>query len=113
MSTQPLPVLTEAHVKLVGPVHPAGNELKPEEIDRLVAVLPSLVVKVMLYGVLEPAITWMSLVLDGVATMVLSLVAGGVPPPPPPPQADTIANTAAKAEWMINLLLFMISFSRR
>ena len=68
---------------------------------------------------LEPAITWMALVVDGVATMELSVVVGGggggggAVPPPPPPQADTIANTAAKAEWMINLLLFMISFARR
>jgi hypothetical protein len=92
-------VLTEAHAKVVGPVHPAGNELKPEDTDRLVAVLPSLVVKVTLYAVLEPAITLMSPELDGVATMELSLVGGGdVPPPPPPPQADTIANITAAAE---------------
>ena len=61
---------------------------------------------------LEPTITWMSLVVDGVATTALLVVVGGggeAPPPPPPPQADNIANADTKAPRVIDLPVFMIS----
>jgi hypothetical protein len=67
---QPLPVLTEAQVKLVGPVQPAGKVPSPEVIDRFVAVAPSLVVNVTVVAVLDPTTALMVLAVDGVATTV-------------------------------------------
>jgi hypothetical protein len=77
---QPLPVLTEAQVKLVGPLQPAGKALNPVVIDRFVAVLPSSVVNATLNAVLDPTATLMALVVE-VATMLLFVRAdaGGLP----------------------------------
>jgi hypothetical protein len=65
---QPLPVLTAAQVKLVGPVQPAGRSLNPAVIDRFVAVAPSSVVKVTLNAALDPMVTLRLPFADGVAT---------------------------------------------
>jgi len=97
---QPLPVLTEEQEKLVGPVQPDGKEDNPEVIERLDADFPSSVVNVTLKLVLEPTSTLMSLVVEGVATILLLLVVTGTggaadDPPPPPPHAVRIATLPA------------------
>jgi len=106
---QPLPVLTEAHVKLVGPVQPAGRALNPDVIDRLVAALPSLVVKVTLNVALAPTTTFTVLVVEDVATMLSLVVGTGAgedpPPPPPPPQA---VNVAMPANRVIRRVIFSV-----
>jgi hypothetical protein len=77
---QPLPVLTEAQVKLCGPLQPAGSALNPVVIVRFVAVLPSSVVNVTLYALLDPTTTLMALAVE-VATMLLFVRAdaAGIP----------------------------------
>src|SRR3984957_12485449 len=72
LSMQPLPLLTEAQVKLAGPVQPAGKALNPVVTDTFVACSPSSVVNVTLSVVADP----MPALMDpgeGVAT-TLSLV---------------------------------------
>jgi hypothetical protein len=101
LATQPLPVLTEAQVKVAGPVHPAGREPKLVT-DRFVAVLPSLVVKVTLSVELDPTTTLTVPVADGVATTVLSVVMGGADPTPPLPQAADAARLATTAHLLSN-----------
>jgi hypothetical protein len=54
---QPLPVLTEAQVKVVGPLQPSGKALDPLMIARFLAGIPSSVVNVILTVVLDPTIT--------------------------------------------------------
>jgi hypothetical protein len=116
LTTQPLPVLTEAQVKLVGPVQPAGKALKPEVIDKFVAVLPSLVVNVTLTAWLCPTGTLMTPVGEGVATIVLFVVVGVVgvvgagdpPPPPPPPHAAKIARLATTVQRLSNFTVSII-----
>jgi len=54
---QPLPTLTEAQVKVAGPVQPAGRSPNPEVIEKLVAVPPSSVVNATLSEVLDPMAT--------------------------------------------------------
>jgi hypothetical protein len=114
LTTQPLPVLTEAQVKLVGPVQPAGKALKPEVIDKFVAVLPSLVVNVTLIAWLCPTGTLMTPVGEGVATIVLFVVVGVVgvvgagDPPSPPPHAVKIARLATTVQRLSNLTVFII-----
>jgi hypothetical protein len=77
---QPLPVLTEAQVKLCGPLQPAGRTLNPVVIDRFVAVAPSSVLNVTLNEVLDPTTTLMALVVE-VATMLLFVRADAGGPP--------------------------------
>jgi hypothetical protein len=114
VTTQPLPVLTEAQVKLVGPVQPAGKALKPEVIDKFVAVLPSLVVNVTLIAWLFPTGTLMTPVGEGVATIALFVVVGVVgvvgagDPPSPPPHAVKIARLATTVQRLSNLTVFII-----
>jgi hypothetical protein len=110
---QPLPVLTEAQVKLVGPVQPAGKALNPVVIDRFVAVLPSLVVNVTLKVVLDPIATLMAPVVDGVATILLSSAAGGggADPPPPPPHAAKAAILATMAQRLSNFDVLIMDLS--
>src|SRR4029077_10290848 len=101
---QPLPVLTEAQVKLVGPVQPAGKVPNPVVIDRFVAVLPSSVVNVTLNAVLDPTTTLMALVVEEVATMLSFVgVGGGVEEEdPPPPHAANVARLATTAKRVRN-----------
>lgn len=108
---QPLPVLTEAQVNVVGPVQPAGSALKPVVIDRFVAVLPSLVVNVTLNEALDPTTTSTALVVDDVATM-LSLVVAGAEDPPPPPHADKAATLATMAQRLSNFDVLIMGSSR-
>jgi hypothetical protein len=77
---QPLPVLTEAQVKLCGPLQPAGRALNPVVIDRFVAAAPSSVVNVTLNALLDPTTTLMALAV-AVATMLLFIGAdaAGIP----------------------------------
>jgi hypothetical protein len=62
-------MLTEAQVKVLGPVQWDGRSVNPEVMDRFVAVAPSLVVKVTLNVVLDPMATIRVPFADGVATM--------------------------------------------
>ena len=80
MSIQPLPVLTEAQLKLAGPDHPAGKGDKPPVTDRPVAAVPSLVVNVTLTAELDPTATCVAP--DVLATTLLA-GGGGLPEPPP------------------------------
>jgi hypothetical protein len=82
---QPLPELTEAQLKLAGPVHPAGKGDKPPVTDRPVAAVPSFVVKVTLTAALEPTATWV--VPEVLATMLLGAGGGLLEPPPPTVEA--------------------------
>ena len=101
---QPLPVLTEAQVKVAGPVQPAGKALNPDVIERFVAVLPSSVVNVTLNVALDPTTTLTVLVVDDVATMLSLVVGGGEdPPPPPPPHAVNVAEHANTAKQLVIL----------
>src|SRR5277367_5601479 len=106
---QPLPVLTEAQVKLVGPLQPAGKALNPLVTDRFVAVLPSSVVKVTLKAVVDPTTTLMALVVEEVAT-ILSFVLGGAedPPPPPPPHAAKIVRVGTMAQRLSDFSVLII-----
>jgi hypothetical protein len=77
---QPLPVLTEAQVKVVGPLQPAGKALNPVVIDRFVAVAPSSVLNVTLNEVLDPTTTLMALVVEVATTLLFVRAdAGGLP----------------------------------
>ena len=107
---QPLPVLTEAQVKAVGPVQPAGKALNPVVIDRLVAVFPSLVVKVTLNVALDPTTTLMALVVDEVATMLsfVVVVVIGAEEDPPPPHAAKIARLVTMAPRLSNFRVLII-----
>jgi hypothetical protein len=109
---QPLPVLTEAQVRLVGPVQPAGKALNPDVIEKLVAVLPSLVVNVTLNAWLCPTATLIGPVGEGVATIVLFVPTGTEipppPPPPPPPHAAKIARLATTVQRLSNFTVFII-----
>jgi hypothetical protein len=93
---QPLPVLTDAQLKLVTPLQPAGKVLNPDVIARFVAVLPSSVVNVTLNVALDPTATLMGLVVDGVATILSFVVVG--PEDPPPPQAAKVARLASMVQ---------------
>ena len=109
LAMQPLPVLTEAQARLVGPVHPAGKALNPDVIEKFVAVLPSLVVNVTLNAWLFPTATLMTPAGEGVATIVLFVPIGtGVPPPPPPPHAAMIARLATTAQRLSNFRVFIM-----
>jgi hypothetical protein len=99
---QPLPVLTEAQVKLVGPVQPAGKVPNPVVIDRFVAVLPSSVVNVTLNAVLDPTTTLMGLVVDEVATMLSFVVFGGGEEDPPPLHAANSARLTRTVQRFTN-----------
>jgi len=106
---QPLPVLTEAQVKLAGPVQPAGKALNPEVMDRLVAVSPSSVVNVTLNVALEPTATLTVPVGEDVATIVsfvFVLVGGGEDDPPP--QAAKMPKLATMAQLLSNFRLLII-----
>jgi len=106
---QPLPVLTEAQARLVGPVQPAGKVLNPDVIEKFEAVLPSLVVNVTLNAWLCPTATSMGPVGEGVATMVLFVPIGGeIPPPPPPPHAAKIVRLATTVERLSNFTVLII-----
>jgi hypothetical protein len=107
---QPLPVLTEAQARLVGPVQPAGKVLNPDVIEKFVAVLPSLVVNVTLNAWLCPTATLMTPVGEGVATIVLFVPTGTEipPPPPPPPHAAKIARLAPTVQRLSNFRVFII-----
>jgi len=54
---QPLPVLTDAQVKVLGPLQPAGSVPKVPETPNPDIVLPSLEVNVMLSVCVAPATT--------------------------------------------------------
>jgi hypothetical protein len=110
MTMQPLPVLTEAQAKLLGPVQPAGKVLNPDVIDKFVAVLPSLVVNVTVNAWLDPTATLMGPAGEGVATMVLFVPTGTEipPPPPPPPHAAKIARLATTVQRLSNFTVFII-----
>jgi hypothetical protein len=69
---QPLPVLTEAQVKLVGPLQPAGKALDPLVIARFVAGIPSSVVNVILTVVLDPTTT-LKLVVEVATTLLFEV----------------------------------------
>jgi hypothetical protein len=71
LSMQPLPVLTEAQVRLEGPLQPAGKVPNPAVIDRFVAVAPSSVVNVKLNAAPDPTTTSMAPLGEGVATILL------------------------------------------
>jgi hypothetical protein len=107
---QPLPVLTEAQARLVGPVQPAGKALNPDVIEKFVAVLPSLVVNVTLNAGLCPTVTLMGPAGEGVATMVLFVPTGTEipPPPPPPPHAAKIARLPTTVQRLSNFTVFII-----
>jgi hypothetical protein len=75
LSRQPLPVLTEAQVKLAGPLHPAGKGLKPAVTDRFVACRPSSVVNVMPTELEPPVTTAIWPAGEGVAMTLSMLVA--------------------------------------
>jgi len=64
---QPLPLLTEAQVKLAGPVQPAGKALNPCVTVTFVACSPSSVVNVTFSVVVDPTATLTEPV-EGVAT---------------------------------------------
>jgi hypothetical protein len=81
-----LPELTEAQLKLAGPVHPAGNGDNPPVTERLVAAVPSFVVNVTLTAALPPTATCVAP--EVVVTMLLG--AGGGPPEPPPPTVEAL-----------------------
>ncbi len=85
---QPLPVLTEAQVKVVGPLQSAGKVLDPLVIARFVAGIPSSVVNVILTVVLDPTTT-LKLVVE-VATTLLFETRG-------PPGLDTTDATGPHA----------------
>ncbi|MDP9082551.1 MAG: hypothetical protein M3N50_02120 [Pseudomonadota bacterium] len=106
---QPLPVLTEAQLKLAGPVQPAGKVLNPVVIDKFVADLPSSVVNVTLNAALEPTTTLMALVVEEVATM-LSFV-GVAEEDPPPPHAANVARLAKTAQRFSNFRVLIIGLS--
>ena len=111
---QPLPVLTEAQVKVAGPVHPAGKALNPEVMDRPVAVSPSSVVNVTLNVALDPTATLTVPVGEAVAT-TLSFVfvgVGGGEDDPPPPHAASMPKVATMAERLRNVHLLIIGFIR-
>ena len=110
---QPLPVLTEAQAKLLGPVQPAGKVLNPDVIDKFVAVLPSLVVNVTVNAWLDPTATLMGPVGEGVATMVLFVPTGTEIPPPPPPHAAKIARLATTVQRLSNFSVFIFSCPQR
>jgi hypothetical protein len=105
---QPPPVLTEAQVKVAGPVQPAGRVVNPVEMDRLVAVSPSSVVNVTLNAVLDPTATPRVPVVEGVATTlsfvrvggggVVTTGGGGVGDDSSPPHAAKIARLATRAQ---------------
>jgi hypothetical protein len=108
---QPLPLLTEAQARLVGPVQPAGKALNPDVIEKFVAVLPSLVVNVTLNTWLCPTATLMTPAGEGVATIVLFVPTGGEippPPPPPPPHAAKIARLATTVQRLSNFRVFIM-----
>jgi len=107
---QPLPVLTEAQARLVGPVQPAGKVLNPDVIEKFVAVLPSLVVNVTVNVCFDPTVTLTVPVGEGVATIVLFVPVGGEipPPPPPPPHAERIARLATTVQRLRNFRVFII-----
>jgi hypothetical protein len=67
---QPLPMLTMAQVKLLGPLQPAGNAFNPALIDKFVAMPPSSVMNVTVYLVLNPTATLSASVVEGMATML-------------------------------------------
>ena len=110
---QPLPVLTEAQVKLVGPVQPAGKAPKPVVMERFVAVSPSLVVNVTLSAVLEPTATFRAPVSEGVATMLsfVRVLVGAALDDPPPPHAANMQKLAAIAEPLSNFQVLIIGLS--
>jgi hypothetical protein len=78
--TQPLPVLTKAQVKLLGPSQPTGSVPKLFEIPKPEIALPSLDVKVMLTVRLAPTDADTAPPTEGVATTESMLP---VRPPPP------------------------------
>jgi hypothetical protein len=81
VSIQPLPELTEAQLKLAGPVHPAGKGDKPLVTDSPVAAVPSFVVNVTLTAALAPTATC---VFPEVPATTLLGAGGGLLEPPPP-----------------------------
>ena len=100
-NTQPLPVLTDAQVKLPGPLQPAGKVARVPEIPKPDIALPSLEVKVMLTVCFAPTATETVPETEGVATIELVLPVGppaalmglpvGVPPALPPPELGNLA----------------------
>ena len=111
---QPLPVLTEAQVKVAGPLQPAGKVLNPEVMDRPVAVSPSSVVNVTLNVALDPTATLTVPVGEAVATILLFVLvlAGGGEDDPPPPHAANMHKVATMAERLSNVHLLIIGFIR-
>jgi hypothetical protein len=91
---QPLPVLTDAHVRLLEPLQPAGKVPKVPEIPKPDIALPSLEVNVMLTVCFAPTATETVPETEGVATIELLVPVGapaalmglpdGVPPGLPP-----------------------------
>src|ERR1700678_2602273 len=81
-STQALPVLTEAQLKLPGPLQPAGSVAKVPVIANPEMGLPSFEVNVILTVWVAPTATETALS-DGVAT-IESLLPVSPPPPPRP-----------------------------
>jgi hypothetical protein len=90
LRTQPLPVLTDAQAKVVGPLQPAGSVPKLPEIPKPDMARPSLEVKVMLIVRLTPTMTDTVPATEGVPTTESVLPVGPLPPPmglpvgPPP-----------------------------
>ncbi|HXA35500.1 MAG TPA: hypothetical protein VNW26_04135 [Steroidobacteraceae bacterium] len=89
-------MLTEAQVKLLGPLQPAGSAPAPAEIPNPDIVLPSLEVNVMLTVCFAPTATATVPETEGVATielfapvgpltLLIGLPGGLVPVPPLPP----------------------------
>jgi hypothetical protein len=111
---QPLPVLIEAQVKVVGPVQPEGKALNPEVMDSPVAVSPSSVVKVTLNVALDPTATLTLPAGEAVATMLsfVFVVVGGGEYDPPPPHAANMPKVAAMAELPSNFQVLIIGFVR-
>lgn len=108
---QPLPVLTEAQLKLVEPLQPDGKALNPVVIDRLVAALPSLVVNVTLNELLDPTMTLMALLVDEVATILSFVVVAGAEEELAPPHAASIARFAAMAQRPSRFTVLIIGLS--
>ena len=102
-------MLTEAQVKLAGPLQPAGKALNPAVIDRFVAVAPSSVVNVTLSAAPDPTTTSMAPFGEGVATILLFVgvdEVGNWEEDTPYPQAAKIAKLAAAAQRLSSFRVF-------
>ena len=77
--TQPLPALTDAQLKVPGPLQPAGSVARLPDTPNPDIALPSLEVNVMLSVCLAPTVTDMVPATDAVAITASLLPVGPLP----------------------------------